>query len=88
MRIKKKVSFAIEKPKINYLIVWSFAYRQARNGNQWKMCALDRERFKRRIDKVADVISRILEPSHRNRMKNYINSGSTQETIDPYTPLK
>lgn len=51
--------------KIYNLIVWSFAYREARNGKLWQELALDRFRFNNRIKKIEKEISHIFMEEHR-----------------------
>ncbi|XP_073847783.1 protein phosphatase 1 regulatory subunit 15 [Musca autumnalis] len=63
---KKKVRFNT-KPVVHVMHTWNYAYRAARKGN-WEMYARDRARFKMRIDRTANVLNRILEPEHRQKI--------------------
>ncbi|XP_063836654.1 uncharacterized protein LOC135085784 [Ostrinia nubilalis] len=63
----KKVHFSPNPPKVHVMRVWTFAARQARAGH-WERCAIDRDRFKRRIADVDMAISWVLKPQHRSRV--------------------
>uniref|UniRef100_A0A4P6D8M8 Protein phosphatase 1 regulatory subunit 15a n=1 Tax=Rhodnius prolixus TaxID=13249 RepID=A0A4P6D8M8_RHOPR len=65
----KKVSFANGKNlvQIRKMVVWDFALRAARKG-PWEMIALDRSRFKTKIQQLSNIISPILEQKHRRRI--------------------
>ena len=58
---KKKVSFKpdYELTVVHPMIVWSFAYRQARKGT-WEVDALDRLRFQKRIKEVDNILTPVL----------------------------
>lgn len=49
------------------MIVWRYAYQQARKGI-WQQEAVDRDRFKRRIEEVHKVLVDILNFDHRQRI--------------------
>ncbi|ABC61170.1 unknown [Choristoneura occidentalis granulovirus] len=68
---KKIVTFDIENSKILVMRVWLFAARQSRVGH-WQNYAIDRERFKTRIARVAKKISWIFESRHRIKINNRI----------------
>jgi hypothetical protein len=53
------VSFNHSKKKVHRLIV-SYAYQQAKKG-QWEYAARDRSRFKRKIEAVGVVLTKVLE---------------------------
>lgn len=55
------------KNKINHMIVWSYAYQQARKS-EWECLARDRFRFKRRINEVGESLKSVLENNHRLRI--------------------
>ena len=55
----KKVTFK-EDVQIYYMHVWKYAYREARK-NYWLTFTTDRMRFKRRIEKLEDIMSPILQ---------------------------
>lgn len=58
---KKKVCFKPdhELAVVHPMIVWSFAYRQARKGT-WEVDALDRLRFQRRVEEVDKILTPVL----------------------------
>ena len=58
---KKKVRFKPdhELAVVHPMIVWSFAYRQARKGT-WELDALDRLRFQKRIEEVDKILTPVL----------------------------
>lgn len=47
------------------MIVWEYAYRQARKGD-WQTLALDRYRFQTRIHNVEKHLCEILQADHRD----------------------
>ncbi|KAL4711243.1 hypothetical protein ACJJTC_019084 [Scirpophaga incertulas] len=63
----KKVHFSPKPPKVHVMRVWAFAARQARAGH-WERCAIDRDRFKRRIADIDMAVSWVLKPQHRARV--------------------
>jgi len=65
----KKVTFGEKSNKIIILRTWLFAYEAARKGT-WHRCAIDRERFKRRIEEISHHIAPILTSAHRNKIFN------------------
>lgn len=58
---KKKVCFKPDHKLavVHPMIVWSFAYRQARKGT-WELDALDRLRFQKRIEEVDKILTPVL----------------------------
>ncbi|KAA0723946.1 hypothetical protein E1301_Tti015365 [Triplophysa tibetana] len=60
----KKVCFN-DKVTVRPLVAWSFAGRAARNGSCWMQMARDRERFRRRVESVENIITACLTPAHR-----------------------
>lgn len=62
----KNVRF--DKVHVHLLFTWSYAYREARRG-PWERAAVDRVRFKRRIEEAAIYINPILDMNHRNKIK-------------------
>lgn len=62
-----KVKFDIAKNKIHNMVVWRYAYEQARKGG-WQIIAIDRSRFERRIVETHKVLIDILNDDHRNRI--------------------
>lgn len=59
--MKKKVHFKPDDQlaTIHHLIVWNFAYRQARKGT-WRADALDRLRFQRKVVELDKILTPIL----------------------------
>ena len=49
----KRVTFQ-DPPKIQYIVAWDFAYRQARK-KYWEYCVIDRYRFQRRITDFENI---------------------------------
>uniref|UniRef100_A0A1I8NP93 Uncharacterized protein n=1 Tax=Stomoxys calcitrans TaxID=35570 RepID=A0A1I8NP93_STOCA len=80
---KKKVRFNT-KPEVHVMHAWNYAYRAARKGH-WEMYARDRERFKMRINRVANILNPILEPEHR--LKVYENRFAILHVVKKETPL-
>nr|XP_022920455.1 uncharacterized protein LOC111428939 [Onthophagus taurus] len=64
----KKVRFC-EKPLIHPMIKWDYAYRAARKG-PWEQHMRDRCRFENRVSKLAEVISPVLNATHRTNVYN------------------
>ncbi|XP_056601856.1 LOW QUALITY PROTEIN: protein phosphatase 1 regulatory subunit 15A [Triplophysa dalaica] len=60
----KKVRFN-DKVTVRPLVAWSFAGRAARDGSCWMQMARDRERFRRRVESVDNIITPCLTPAHR-----------------------
>ncbi|XP_077058003.1 protein phosphatase 1 regulatory subunit 15A [Siphateles boraxobius] len=60
----KKVCFS-DKVTVHPLVAWSFASRDARDGSCWLQMARDRERFRRRVENIENVIKPCLTPEHR-----------------------
>lgn len=56
---RKAVQFS-EDVKIHYIYHWSYAHRTARHGN-WMQDARDRERFRMKILRYAQIINPVLE---------------------------
>lgn len=65
--MKQKVKFDETKNVTHNLLVWSYAYQQARRGH-WQTVALDRCRFERRIIETNKVLENILKTDHRNHI--------------------
>lgn len=69
----KSVTFNEKKNKVYNMVVWSFAYKEARRGDYQKMW-VDQCRFEKRIKMCEKSISKILDCNHRYKMYNYIMS--------------
>lgn len=65
--MNKKVRFDETQNKTLNMIVWSYAYKEARRG-MWRQEVADRMRFKRRIESVGLVLKDVLNMEHRNRV--------------------
>lgn len=63
----KKVTFKEENNQIYPLIVWSVAYKESRR-RYWEFFSVDRLHFQRRIEKLAIIISPVLDIDHRNNV--------------------
>lgn len=63
----RKIKFDMTNIKIHNMIVWRYAYEQARKGH-WQTVAVDRSRFERRIAETTKVLEDILKPDHRTRI--------------------
>lgn len=61
------VNFDMANNKIHNMVVWRYAYEQARKGG-WHIAALDRSRFERRILETHKVLIDIFNVAHRNRI--------------------
>lgn len=63
----KKVSFNEKENKVKIMVTWKLAYEMARK-KYWEFIALDRIRFKHRIEKLAVVLNPILRCEHRKNI--------------------
>lgn len=61
------VKFDMTKNKIHNMVVWRYAYEQARKGH-WQTVALDRCRFARRVEEANQVLGYVLDCNHRKRI--------------------
>lgn len=64
LKIKERRKYALSQITslllvVHPMIVWSFAYRQARKGT-WEVDALDRLRFQKRIEEVDEILTPVL----------------------------
>lgn len=66
-KLGRELQFDMAKNKIYNMIVWSYAYQQARKGH-WQTVAVDRCRFERRITETNKVLENILKTDHRMRI--------------------
>ncbi|KAJ8247919.1 hypothetical protein GJAV_G00252070 [Gymnothorax javanicus] len=64
MKTDKKVKFS-DEVVVHPLVEWRFASQAARDGSCWIQMAVDRERFKGRIQVASDIISPVLQANHR-----------------------
>ena len=66
--LRKRVCFKPEAElvKVHLIVAWDFAYRNARKG-PWEELARDRDRFRRRIDNLSEV----LEPCLQRKVDYY-----------------
>jgi len=65
--MERRVNIDLSKNTIHHMMVWSYAYKQARKG-EWEMYARDRARFRRRIDEAHKSLSPILDSTHRHHI--------------------
>lgn len=63
----KRVAFDTAKNKTYPLVVWNYAYREARRGH-WNMVMADRYRFQRRISDIGKVLVNVLSVEYRERI--------------------
>ena len=58
----RKVHFSVPIDHIEYLDKqWESRSRRARNGTIWRRMAVDRQRFRDRIERTAEILDRILD---------------------------
>jgi hypothetical protein len=62
--MKNTVTFS-DNVQVFNMVVWNFAYRQARKNEYYKHY-LDRLRFEKRIKICENIISKVLDVKHRN----------------------
>lgn len=65
----QKVTFNEAKNKVLNMVVWGYAYNQARKSD-FQRQYLDRLRHEKRIKKCEIIISKILDVNHRNVIYN------------------
>lgn len=65
----KKVTFNTENNKTYFMVTWNFAYQSSRK-RYWEFLSIDRMRFNRRVEKISNIISPILENNHRCNIFN------------------
>lgn len=46
----------------------SVTYQNARSGQEWINCAIDRSRFRQRINNCEDALEKVFKPHHRSKM--------------------
>jgi hypothetical protein len=63
----KVVCFS-EKVHVIKMKVWSFAYRESRNGYCWLSMGIDAERFRRRIYNIGCILEKVFESDFRERV--------------------
>lgn len=88
----RRVHFSVPIHKIEYLDKqWETASRQARDGSDWLRMGLDRERFRNRIERTAEILSNIFDSDFRQliyqeRFQNFvIPEPKTKATIKSST---
>lgn len=62
--MEKKVHFA-EGERIQRMVAWKFAYNSCRK-KYWEYFAIDRIRFKKRIEITSMILMPILNKTHRD----------------------
>lgn len=65
----KKVTFNENINRIQNMVVWDFAYRQARRSN-FESTVLDRIRFEARIKSTEELLKNIFHCNHRCKIYN------------------
>lgn len=66
---RRKVHFSVPLHQIEYLDQqWETASRLARDGSGWLRMGIDRQRFRDRIERTAEVLNRILVFEHRQQI--------------------
>lgn len=74
----RKVHFSVPIDHIEYLDKqWESRSRRARNGTIWRRMAVDRQRFRDRIERTAEILDRILDFEfrqliYRERFENFV----------------
>lgn len=63
----KKVTFNENKNKVKVMVTWRLAAKLARK-KFWEFFAIDRIRFKTRVEKIGVVIEPILDYNHRKKI--------------------
>lgn len=66
---------------------WDAASQLARDGSDWLLMSLDRQRFKDRIERTAEVLDRILDKEFRNhiyleRFKDFVTNQESKSRAD------
>lgn len=66
----KKVHFPPDHQliRVRPMLTWTHAHRAARRGD-WERFARDADRFRERIDSTAAILTPILDPLHRDRIR-------------------
>lgn len=67
--MKKSVRINEEQNQLYLLVVWDFAYRNARKSD-WEKVYLDKLRFKRRIKDCEIELSNVFSKTHRMLIYN------------------
>lgn len=70
----KKVTFNENQNQKYILCTWLFAYQSARQS-LWEQEALDRIRFKKRVESSAMYLNPVLNVEHRNKVYKKLNLG-------------
>lgn len=66
-RVKRSITFDEKKNTVHHMIVWTYAYREARRGD-WSFVVADRCRFQRRIHETQTTLDKILNSNHRHKV--------------------
>lgn len=66
---RRRVHFSVPLHQIEYLDQqWETASRLARDGSSWLRMGIDRQRFRDRIERAAEVLDRILDFEFRQQI--------------------
>ena len=84
---QRKVHFSVPLHQIEYFEdkQWETASRQARDGSDWLRMGIDRQRFKDRIERIAEILDRILDSDfrqqiYRERFENFDLSSTSEKS--------
>jgi hypothetical protein len=83
---RRKVHFSVPLHQIEYLDQqWETASRLARDGSSWLRMGIDRQRFRDRIERAAEVLNRVLDFEFRQKIyrERFENLRSTDEAEIP-----
>lgn len=80
----RKIHFSEPLHKTEYLDKqWETASRLARDGSEWVRIGLDRQRFRDRIERTAEILNEILDIKFRQRIyqERFENFVTTEQDI-------
>lgn len=79
---ERKVHFSEPLTTIRYIHTWKTASRLARDGSDWMRLALDRSRFRDRVNRAATYLDEILDINHRNQIyqQRFVASSTDAQT--------
>ena len=81
LAMPKNVTFGTVS--IHYMHVWLTAYKLARQGN-WHQYATDRDRFKRRINRVSNILDRVLKEKYTKYISYETMTTKLKNTFKDY----
>lgn len=80
---RRRVHFSDPLHQIKYLEKeWDAASQLARDGSDWLLMGLDRQRFRDRIERTAEILNRILDIEFRQKIyrERFEKFSSSQDT--------